>query len=70
MELIEKLFRQFDLDEDGKVTAEELVLIFQNLGQNKSEDEEKRYQMMWKQLLASLIQMEMDKYHQQSSYTD
>lgn len=41
MEFNEKLFRQFDLNEDGKVTAEELVLIFQNLGQNKSEDEAK-----------------------------
>ena len=41
MEFNEKLFRQFDLNEDVKVTAEELVLIFQNLGQNKSEDEAK-----------------------------
>ena len=39
MELNDELFERLDQNSDGKITAEELVILFQNLGQNVSENE-------------------------------
>ena len=41
MDFNEKLFKQFDKNEDGKISAEELVTIFTSLGYSFSVEEAK-----------------------------